>query len=82
MQPWERIEHKLKEIEKKIEEIREDVNSWRPAEWESYYQNDPFTKKTDLQKEREYNMAERRYMDMRAQLDLTGNVDLDYWYGS
>ena len=42
MQPWERIELKLKEIEKKIDEIREDVNSWKPAEWESYYENDPF----------------------------------------
>ena len=44
MQPWERIELKLKEIEKKIDEIREDVNSWRPHEWESYYENDPFNK--------------------------------------
>lgn len=43
MQVWERIEYKLKEIEEKIEEIRKDVNSWRPQEWESYYENDPFT---------------------------------------
>jgi len=43
MQAWERIEYKLKEIEEKIEEIRKDVNSWRPQEWESYYENDPFT---------------------------------------
>jgi len=81
MQPWERIELRLKEIEKKIEDIREDVNSWKPAEWESYYEHDPFAK-ANLQKEREYNIAERRYADMRAQLDLTGDVDLDYWYGS
>tara|TARA_B100000676_G_C17852315_1_gene718799 strand:+ start:192 stop:443 length:252 start_codon:yes stop_codon:yes gene_type:complete len=83
MQPWERIERKLNEIEEKIEDIRKDVNSWRPAEWESYYENDPFAKtKTDKEKEREYNLAEHRYEAMRAQLDLTGNVDLDYWYGS
>ena len=43
MQPWERIEQKLKDIENKIEDIRKDVNSWKPAEWESYYENDPFT---------------------------------------
>ncbi len=42
MQPWERIEQKLKDIENKIEDIRKDVNSWKPAEWESYYENDPF----------------------------------------
>ena len=81
MQPWERIELRLKEIEKKIEDIRDDVNAWRPAEWESYYENDPFNK-TDKEKEREYNLAEHRYEGMRAQLDLTGDVDLDYWYGS
>ena len=44
MQPWERIEQKLKDIENKIEDIRKDVNSWKPAEWESYYENDPFAK--------------------------------------
>ncbi len=42
MQPWERIEIKLKEIEEKIESIRQDVNAWKPHEWESYYENDPF----------------------------------------
>ena len=42
MQPWERIEIKLKEIEEKIESIRQDVNTWKPTEWESYYENDPF----------------------------------------
>ena len=42
MQPWDRIEHNLKEIEKKIDQIRQDVNSWKPQEWESYYENDPF----------------------------------------
>jgi len=44
MQPWDRIEKKLKDIEDKIEDIRKDVNSWKPAEWESYYENDPFGK--------------------------------------
>ena len=44
MQPWERIEQKLKEIEGRIEDIRQDINSWKPAEWESYYENDPFAK--------------------------------------
>lgn len=50
MQPWERIEYKLKNIEESIDGIRQDINSWRPVEWESYYQNDPFGKKQNLKK--------------------------------
>ena len=58
MQPWDRIEHKLKDIEMKIEEIRQDVNSWRPQEWESYYENDPFTtsKNTKLNTNKDVNL--------------------------
>ena len=44
MQPWERIELKLKEIEKKIDEIREDVNSWKLMNGNHTTRNDPFNK--------------------------------------
>ena len=37
---------------------------------------------TDKEKQLEYTLAEHRYEAMRAQLDLTGDVDLDYWYGT
>jgi len=63
MQPWELIEHRLKEIEDRIEQIRDDINSWKPKTWESY------DGMSDKDKERLYNLKEQRYYDMRAKLD-------------
>lgn len=63
MQPWELIEHRLKEIEDRIEQIRDDINSWKPKTWESH------DEMSDKDKERLYNLKEQRYYDMRAQLD-------------
>lgn len=63
MQPWELIEHRLKEIEDRIEQIRDDINSWKPKTWESY------DEMSDKDKERLYNLKEQRYYDMRAKLD-------------
>ena len=63
MQPWELIEHRLKEIEDRIEQIRDDINSWKPKTWELY------DGMSDKDKERLYNLKEQRYYDMRAKLD-------------
>lgn len=66
MQPWELIEHRLKEIEERIEQIRDDINSWKPRNWESYYESGVGS---DKDAQRLYNLKEQRYYDMRAQLD-------------
>lgn len=66
MQPWELIEHRLKEIEDRIEQIRDDIKSWKPKTWESYYESGVGS---DKDKNRLYNLREQRYYDMRAQLD-------------
>lgn len=60
MQPWEKIEYRLKEIESKINQIRNDLKEIKPKIWESG--EDKFD-------ERIYNLREQRYYDLRAQLD-------------
>jgi tagatose-1,6-bisphosphate aldolase non-catalytic subunit AgaZ/GatZ len=70
MQPWELIEERLNQIQKQIEAIREDVNSWKPKQWESYYESGAGS---DKEKQRLYNLREQRYYDMRAQLDADYN---------
>lgn len=60
MQPWEKIEYRLKEIESKINQIRNDLQEIKPKIWESG--EDKFD-------ERIYNLREQRYYDLRAQLD-------------
>jgi len=70
MQPWELIEERLNQIQKQIEAIRADVNSWKPKQWESYYENGVGS---DKEKEKLYNLREQRYYDMRAQLDADYN---------
>ena len=58
MQPWDKIEYILKEIEAKINEIRNDLEELKPKVWDS---------EEDAQ--RMYNIKEQRYYDMRARLD-------------
>lgn len=58
MQPWDKIEYRLKEIEAKINEIRNDLEELKPKVWDS---------EEDAQ--RMYNIKEQRYYDMRARLD-------------
>lgn len=58
MQPWDKIEYRLKEIEAKINEIRNDLEELKPKVWDS---------QEDAQ--RMYNIKEQRYYDMRARLD-------------